>query len=104
MKNNQNFLNLTAAVLALLVAGVVIYGCVHGADPLHVRVSDGIEQIDLDTIRLPSSGVEVNFSDVILSAPNESRKLIVCRRLKSPPAASSLTTSKKACWPVEISN
>ena len=77
MKNNQNFLNLTAAVLALLVAGVVIYGCVHGADPLHVRVSDGIEQIDLDTIRLPSSGVEVNFSDVILSAPNESRKLIV---------------------------
>ena len=62
MKNNQKFLNLTAAVLALLVAGVVIYGCVHGVDPLHVRVSDGIEQIDLDTIRLPSSGVEVNFS------------------------------------------
>lgn len=77
MKNNQKFLNLTAAVLALLVAGVVIYGCVHGVDPLHMRVSDGIEQIDLDTILLPSSGVEVNFSDVILSAPNESRKLIV---------------------------
>lgn len=33
--------------------------------------------MDLDTIYLPSSGVEVNFSDVILSGQNETRKLIV---------------------------
>lgn len=77
MKNKQKFLNITAGVLAAAVAGVIIWGCVHRADPLHMQVSDGIEQIDLDTIYLQSSGVEVNFSDVILSRQNETRKLIV---------------------------
>ena len=38
---------------------------------------DGIEQIDLDTIYLKASGVEVNFADVILSDHDEMRKLIV---------------------------
>lgn len=56
---------------------VTVWGCVYGADPLHMQVSDGIEPVDLDTIYLPSSGVEVNFSDVILSGQNETRKLIV---------------------------
>ena len=42
-----------------------------------MNVSDNIEQIDLDTIYLKSSGVEVNFSQVILSDHNEMRKLIV---------------------------
>ena len=77
MKNNQKFLNLTAGVLAALTAAVVIWGCVHGVDPLHMQVSDGIERIDLDTIYLQSSGVEINFSDVSLSSQNETRKLIV---------------------------
>ncbi len=77
MKNNQKFLNITAGVLAVLVIAVIIWGCSHGVDPLHMQVSDGIEQIDLDTIYLQSSGVEVNFSDVILSRQNETRKLIV---------------------------
>ena len=77
MKNKQTFLNITACVLAVLVIAVVIWGCVHGADPSPVQVSDGIEQIDLDTIYLQASGVEINFSDVILSGQNETRKLIV---------------------------
>ena len=77
MKNKQKFLNITACVLAALVIAVVIWGCVHGADPLHIQISDGVEQIDLDTIYLQASGVEVNFSDVILSGQNETRKLIV---------------------------
>lgn len=77
MNDNQKFLNITVVVLAVLVVAVVIWGCVYGADPLHTEVSDGIEQIDLDTIYLQSSGVEVNFSDVILSSQNETRKLIV---------------------------
>ena len=42
-----------------------------------MNVSDNIQQIDLDTIYLKDSGVEVNFSDVILSDQNEMRKLIV---------------------------
>lgn len=77
MKNKQKLLNITAGVLAALVAAVVVWGCVYGADPLHMQVSDGIEPVDLDTIYLQSSGVEVHFSDVILSGQNETRKLIV---------------------------
>ena len=77
MKNNQKFLNLTAGALAALLLAVVLWGLLRGADPLHTTVSDGIEQVDLDTIYLRSSGVEVNFSDVLLSARNETRKLIV---------------------------
>lgn len=77
MRNDRKFLNITAGALAALVAAVIIWGCIHGADPLHMQVSDGIERIDLDTIYLQASGVEVDFSDVILSSPNETRKLIV---------------------------
>lgn len=77
MRNHQKFLNITAGVLAVLVAAVIIWGLVHGGDSSRVGVSDGIEPVDLDTIYLKSSGVEVNFSDVILSGQNETRKLIV---------------------------
>ena len=77
MKNRQKRLNITAGVLAGLLAVVVLWGLIFRADPLQMQVSDGIEQIDLDTIYLRSSGVEVNFSDVILSGQNETRKLIV---------------------------
>ena len=77
MKKDQTFLNITAGVLAALLIAVVFWGLLHGADPLHMQLSDGIEGIDLDTIYLPSSGVEVNFSDVLLSGQDETRKLIV---------------------------
>lgn len=77
MKYNQKFLNIVAGVLAVLVIAVIVWGCVYGGDPLHIQVSDGIEPVDLDTIYLQGSGVEVNFSDVILSRQNETRKLIV---------------------------
>lgn len=77
MRNRQAVLNIIAGVLAVLVLAVCIWGCVHGAGPVSMDVSDGIEQIDLDTIYLKASGVEVNFSDVILSRQNETRKLIV---------------------------
>ena len=77
MKINQKELNIIAGILAALVLAVIIWGCFRGTDSVHTQVSDGIEQIDLDTIYLKSSGVEVNFSDVILSRQNETRKLIV---------------------------
>ena len=77
MKYRRKRLNIIAGILAVLVLAVIIWGCTHGTEPLHTQVSDGIEQIDLDTIYLKSSVVEVNFSDVILSRQNETRKLIV---------------------------
>ena len=77
MKNNQKFLNIVAGSLAALLISVVIWGLVHGVSSIHTQITDGIEQIDLDTIYLQSSGVEVNFADVILSDQRETRKLIV---------------------------
>lgn len=77
MKNKQVRFNIAAGILAVLLVGVVIAGIARDNKPLHMDVEDGIDQIDLDTIYLKSSGVEVNFSDVILSDHNETRKLIV---------------------------
>lgn len=77
MKNRRAFLNITAGVLAALVIAVVFWGLLHGAGPLHMEISDGIERVDLNTIYLPSSGVEAGFSDVLLSGQDETRKLIV---------------------------
>lgn len=77
MRNRQKRLNITAAALAVLILAVVVWGCVRDAGPVRMQVSDGIDEIDLNTIFLPSSGVEVRFSDVILSRQNETRRLIV---------------------------
>ena len=77
MMNKQKRLNVTVGILAVLLIGVVVVGLVRGNNPLHMEIADGIEQIDLDTIYLKESGVEVNFSDVLLSDHNETRKLIV---------------------------
>ena len=77
LKNKQKRTNLIIWLLVAAIGVVVIWGCKRGTNPLHINVSDNIEQIDLDTIYLKSSGVEVNFSDVILSDHNEMRKLIV---------------------------
>ena len=62
MKNRQLLWNIAVGVLAALILLVIVWGRVNGADPLRMEVSDGIERIDPDTIYLPSSGVEVNFS------------------------------------------
>lgn len=77
MKNKRKILNITAAALAALVIAVAVWGCAHDTGLLRTQVSDGIDPVDLDTIYLRPSGVEVNFSDVILSGQNETRKLIV---------------------------
>ena len=77
LKDKQKRTSLIIWFLVVAIGIVVIWGCKHGVNPLHMNVSDNIEQIDLDTIYLKSSGVEVNFSEAILSDHNEMRKLIV---------------------------
>ncbi|MBE5920927.1 MAG: DUF4230 domain-containing protein [Pseudobutyrivibrio ruminis] len=62
-------------LIILTIATIVIFkdnksGIISGYD-------DGIEQVDPNTIILSDSGVRVSFSDVILSKPEETRKLVV---------------------------
>ena len=77
MKNKKKRLNILVLVLVVLLIAVVAWGVTRDKTPSSVEVSDGIEQLDLDTIYLEDSGVEVNFSEVLLSDHEESRKLII---------------------------
>jgi len=77
MKNNRKLQNAVICALVLMIIGVAGWGIAHRELPSKGPYSDGIEQLDLDTIYLQSSGVEVNFSEAILSSQNETRKLIV---------------------------
>ncbi len=63
--------------LALACIAVVVIGLRWSAAAAQDDYSDGIEQIDLNTIYLKGSRVSVSFSDVILSKQNEKRQLIV---------------------------
>lgn len=73
----QKVLNITCFVLGIVIAFVVFWGIFHGFGAQKADYRDGVKQIDLDTIYLTGSGVEVNFSEVILSHQGETRKLIV---------------------------
>ena len=77
MKNNQKLLNIIAAVLTLVLIVLIIWGYTRKSAEMDGTYTDGIQQIDLNTIHLKASDIEVNFSDVILSNQNETRKLIV---------------------------
>lgn len=73
----RRFLNISCLVLLILIAGVLIWGRNHKVSVFHEAYDDGVEQIDLNTIYLEDSGVEVNFSEVLLGKQEETRKLIV---------------------------
>lgn len=77
MRDQRKAWNAAAAVLAAAILAVLVWGVVRGAGDVHMQVSDGIERVDLDTIRLSSGSTEVRFSDVILARQNETRKLVV---------------------------
>ena len=77
MKNNKKLLNIIAAVLTLVLIVLVIWGYTRKSAEMDGIYTDGIQQIDLNTIHLKASDIEVSFSDVILSNQNETRKLIV---------------------------
>ena len=73
----RRFLNISCVVLLILIAGVLIWGRNHKVSVFREAYDDGVEQIDLDTIYLENSGVEINFSEVLLGKQEETRKLIV---------------------------
>lgn len=70
-------LNLLCIILIVVTVSMIVWSKSNGLDIFEKNYIDGIQQIDLDTIYLEDSGIEVSFSDVILSEPGETRKLIV---------------------------
>jgi len=69
-------LRITCAVLLAAICATLIWGHFHQKSAKEAY-NDGIEQIDLDTIYLTGSGVQVDFSEVIIGTHEETRKLIV---------------------------
>lgn len=73
----KTLLNISCAIGIAATIFAIVWGIVHGLKVFDKEYDDGIEQIDLNTIYLKGSGVEVDFSEVILSQKTETRKLIV---------------------------
>lgn len=70
-------LRITCGILFFAICATLIWGHFHTKNLSQEAYSDGIEQIDLDSIYLVDSGVQVDFSEVILGTQEETRKLIV---------------------------
>ncbi len=73
---------LNVLCIALAVASLIVFFMYRSTDKDSgaSEFNDGIEQVDLNTITLEDSGVQVSFSDVILSKIHEERKLMVYSR------------------------
>ena len=77
MRDKNKVLTITCYVLVAAIALTLLWGLVNGKHVFKDTYSDGIEQVDLDTIYLQGSKVEVDFSEVIIGTQEETRKLIV---------------------------
>ena len=77
MKDKNKMLNIVCYVLVGAIVVTLLWGLVKGKHVFKDNYDDGIEQIDLDTIYLNGSKVEVDFSEVIIGTQEEMRKLIV---------------------------
>ena len=73
--NKTNILKTISAFLVVATLTIIVVFNIHKNDAV-TKFDDGIEMIDPNTIKLNDSGVRVSFSDVILSKPNETRKLV----------------------------
>lgn len=70
-------LRILCVILFLAICATLIWGRIHEKNSAKEAFNDGIEQIDLDTIYLVDSKVQVDFSEVIIGTHDETRKLIV---------------------------
>ena len=70
-------LNSSCVILLVLIVSVLVWGRNNKISVFREIYDDEIEQIDLDTVYLENSGVEVNFSEILLGKQEETRKLIV---------------------------
>ena len=68
---------ITCIVLFLAICATLIWGQVNDKEVFREAYSDGIEQVDIDSIYLGDSDTQVDFSEVIVGTQGETRKLIV---------------------------
>lgn len=70
-------LGIFCGILLVAIIGILIWSRNATTTVFNETYNDGVEQIDINTIYLENSGVEVDFSEVLLSNQEETRKLIV---------------------------
>lgn len=75
MKNKKE--KIIIGVLLVAICSTLIWGLCNKEPVFNNSINDGTEQIDLDSIYLTQSGVQVDFSEVIIGKHEETRKLIV---------------------------
>lgn len=73
----DKFLNILCAILSAAIIATLLWAGFYKKEDSKRTYSDGIDQIDLDQIVLEDSGVEVDFSEIIIGKQEETRKLIV---------------------------
>lgn len=77
MKVLKNIIAIVLSVALIVAAVLLVLLYKGGSDRSDLTYNDGTEYIDPNTIELGGSGVRVTFSEVILSKPTETRKLVV---------------------------
>ena len=75
MKTKKEKIIIVVLLSAIFIT--LIWGLCNKKSVFQDTFDDGIEQIDLDSIYLTKSGVQVDFSEVIIGKHEETRKLIV---------------------------
>lgn len=73
----RNALGIFCGILLVAIIGILIWSRNATTTVFNETYNDGVEQIDINTIYLENSGVEVDFAEVLLSNQEETRKLIV---------------------------
>ena len=73
----KNVQKITCVVLLVAICATFLWSYFYKKNLSEEAYDDGITQIDLDTIYLNGSGVQVDFYDVIIGKHEEVRKLIV---------------------------
>lgn len=73
----RNALSIFCLVLLAAIIGILIWSRNNTTTVFNETYNDGVKQIDINSIYLESSGVEVDFSEVLLGNQEETRKLIV---------------------------
>lgn len=73
----KKVLKITCVVLIVAILATFLWGYYYKKNLTEEGYDDGITQIDIDTIYLNGSGVQVDFYDMILGKHEEVRKLIV---------------------------